>query len=176
MTVDSAKPVRPNIYSVFWNLNMHLKRHLEQKNRKGTWSDIFVRSLPASLECRSVLLYGLSWCFIRLGSQWHPPKKQHKQHEIFRVQVGEPILRRLCGECRRANFFYFSWAHLEECMPGNITLCEHIRTNMIIIFQWRLMPFIFTKRFWDELRVFRQRRILFAFSTICHLFCNVLGV
>lgn len=27
---------------------------------------------------------------------------------LDRVVVGEPILRRLCGECRRANFFYFS--------------------------------------------------------------------
>lgn len=53
----------------FWNLKMHLKRHLGIKSRKGIYCDVFVCSLPASLECRGVLLYGLSWYFIRLGNQ-----------------------------------------------------------------------------------------------------------
>lgn len=57
------------MHGVFWNPKMHLKRHLRMKNWKGICCDVFVCSLPASLECRSVLLYGLSWYFIRLGNQ-----------------------------------------------------------------------------------------------------------
>lgn len=49
-------------------------------------------------------------------------------------------------------------------MPGNITLCEHIRTNMIIIFQLRLMPFIFMKRFETHLGFFAKEGFSLFFN------------